>query len=69
VAGPVGFLLIGWWYRRQQVRSGVGQGRGSCLVAGVWLLAARFLVPVPLIAPPPVVAAGLVARHREDRAG
>jgi hypothetical protein len=47
----------------------VGQGRGSYLVAGVPLLAALFLVPLLLIAPPPVVAAGLVARHREDRAG
>jgi hypothetical protein len=47
----------------------VGQGRGSYLVAGVPLLAALFLVPLLLIAPPPVVAAGLVGRHGEDRAG
>jgi hypothetical protein len=67
VAGPVGFLLIGWWYRGQAVRSGVGQGRGSYLLAGASVLAALVLVPFLLMAPLPAVAAGLVALQREDR--
>jgi hypothetical protein len=61
IAGPVGFVLIGWWYRRRQVRSGVGQGRGSYTVAGVAMVLALVLVPFLWIAPLPAVAAGLVA--------
>jgi hypothetical protein len=41
LAGPAGFLVVGWWYRRQQVRDGVGPGRGSYTLAGVSVLLAR----------------------------
>jgi hypothetical protein len=61
VAGPAGFLLVGWWYRRQQVRSGVGQGRGSWAIAGVSVLLALVLLPILWISPLPAVAAGLLA--------
>jgi hypothetical protein len=39
LAGPVGFLVTGWWYRRQQVRDGVGPGRGSYTAAGLVAMA------------------------------
>ncbi|HEV2917954.1 MAG TPA: hypothetical protein VG673_01740, partial [Actinomycetota bacterium] len=61
LAGPVGFVVVGWWYRRQQVRSGVGQGRGSWTIAGVSVLLALVLLPILWISPLPAVAAGLVA--------
>jgi hypothetical protein len=61
VAGPIGFLVIGWWYRRQEVRSGVGQGRGSYTLAGVSVLLALLLVPFLWFSALPAVAAGLVA--------
>jgi hypothetical protein len=61
LAGPVGFLVIGWWYRRQQVRDGVGPGRGSYTVAGVSVLLALVLIPLLWFFPLPTVAAGLVA--------
>jgi len=61
LAGPAGFLATGWWYRRQQTRSGIGEGRGSYTVAGVSTLLAFVLLPVVWIAPLPVVAAGLLA--------
>jgi len=60
LAGPAGFLATGWWYRRQQTRSGIGEGRGSYTVAGVSTLLAFVLLPVVWIAPLPVVAAGLL---------
>jgi hypothetical protein len=60
LAGPVGFLATGWWYRRQQTRSGVGEGRGSYTAAGIWTLLAFVLLPVVWIAPLPVVALGLL---------
>jgi hypothetical protein len=60
LAGPAGFLATGWWYRRQQARSGVGEGRGSWTVAGVSTLLAFVLLPLVWIAPLPVVAAGLL---------
>ena len=60
LAGPAGFLATGWWYRRQQARSGIGEGRGSYTVAGVSTLLAFVLVPLVWIAPLPVVAAGLL---------
>jgi hypothetical protein len=61
LAGPVGFVAVGWWYRRRQVRSGVGQGRGSWTIAGVSVLLALVLLPILWISPLPAVAAGLVA--------
>jgi hypothetical protein len=61
LAGPAGFLIIGWWYRRQEVRRGVGQGRGSYTLAGVSVLLALVLVPFLWFSPLPAVAAGLVA--------
>jgi hypothetical protein len=60
LAGPAGFLVTGWWYRRQQTRSGVGEGRGSWTVAGVSMLLALVLLPVVWIAPLPIVGAGLL---------
>jgi hypothetical protein len=60
LAGPVGFLVVGWWYRRQQVRAGVGPGRGSYTLAGVWVLLALVLLPVLWLSPYPAVAAGLL---------
>jgi hypothetical protein len=60
LAGPAGFLATGWWYRRQQARSGIGEGRGSYTAAGVSTLLAFVLLPLVLIAPLPVVAAGLL---------
>lgn len=61
VAGPAGFLLVGWWYRRQQVRTGVGQGRGSYCLAGASVLLALLALPMLWFSPLPTVAAGLVA--------
>jgi hypothetical protein len=46
LAGPAGFLVTGWWYRRQQTRSGIGEGRGSWTVAGVSILLGLALLPV-----------------------
>jgi hypothetical protein len=60
LAGPAGFLATGWWYRRQQARSGIGEGRGSYTVAGASTLLAFVLLPLVWIAPLPVVAAGLL---------
>jgi hypothetical protein len=60
VAGPVGFLLVGWWYRRQQVRSGVGHGRGSWAVTGAVVLLALLQLPVLWLSPFVTVAAGLL---------
>jgi hypothetical protein len=60
LAGPAGFLAVGWWYRRQQARSGIGEGRGSYAVAGVCTLLVFVLLPLLWIAPLPVVAAGLL---------
>jgi hypothetical protein len=60
LAGPVGFLATGLWYRRQLARSGVGAGRGSYTVAGVSTLLAFVLLPLVWIAPLPVFAAGLL---------
>jgi hypothetical protein len=60
LAGPAGFLVTGWWYRRQQTRSGIGEGRGSWTVAGVSILLALALLPVVWIAPLPIVGAGLL---------
>jgi hypothetical protein len=60
LAGPAGFLVTGWWYRRQQTRSGIGEGRGSWTVAGVSMLLALALLPVVWIAPLPIVGAGLL---------
>jgi hypothetical protein len=60
LAGPAGFLATGWWYRRQQTRSGIGEGRGSYTVAGVSTLLAFVLLALVWIAPLPVVAAGLL---------
>jgi hypothetical protein len=48
-AGPVGFLLVAWWYRRRQIRTGVGPGRAPYAKAGLILLAAFALV-LPLTA-------------------
>jgi hypothetical protein len=53
-------LLVGWWYQRQQVRSGVGPGRGSGAVTGAVVLLALLLVPVLWLSPFPAVAAGLL---------
>jgi hypothetical protein len=61
LAGPAGFLIIGWWYRRQEVRSGVGKGRGSYTVTGVWVLLALLLLPIMWFSPYPAVAVGLLA--------
>jgi hypothetical protein len=61
LAGPAGFLVVGWWYRRQQVRDGVGPGRGSYTVAGVSLLLALVLLPLLWFFPLATVAAGLLA--------
>jgi hypothetical protein len=61
VAGPAGFLFVAWWYRRQQARSGVGQGRGSYVAAGVAVLAVLLVVPVLWHGPLAAVAAGLLA--------
>jgi hypothetical protein len=61
LAGPVGFVVVGWWYRRQQVRDGVGPGRGSYTVAGVSLLLALVLLPLLWFFPLATVAAGLLA--------
>lgn len=69
LAGPAGFLAIGWWYRRQQARSGVGAGRGSYTVAGVSTLLAFVLVPLVWIAPLPVVATGLLVVAALQRNG
>jgi hypothetical protein len=60
LAGPAGFLVTGWWYRRQQTRSGIGEGRGSWTVAGVSILLGLALLPVVWIAPLPIVGAGLL---------
>jgi hypothetical protein len=60
LAGPAGLLVTGWWYRRQQARSGVGAGRGSYTVAGVSVLLACVVLPLVWIAPLPVVGAGLL---------
>jgi hypothetical protein len=60
LAGPAGFLVTGWWYRRQQTRSGIGEGRGSWTAAGVSMLVAPALLPVVWIAPLPIVGAGLL---------
>ena len=35
LAGPAGFLVVGWWYRRQQLRSGVDPYLG---VGHVWMM-------------------------------
>jgi hypothetical protein len=60
LAGPTGFLVTGWWYRRQQTRSGIGEGRGSWTVAGVSTLLALALLPLVWIAPLPIVGGGLL---------
>jgi hypothetical protein len=60
LAGPAGFLVVGWWYRRQQVRRGVGPGRGSYTLAGVSLLLALVLLPLLWFLPLATIAAGLV---------
>jgi hypothetical protein len=61
LAGPAGFVVVGWWYRRQQVRDGVGPGRGSYTVAGVSVLLALVLLPLLWFFPLATIAAGLVA--------
>ena len=60
LAGPAGFLVVGWWYRRQQLRSGVGPGRGSYTLTGLWVLLAFLLVPFLLFLPYVAIAAGLL---------
>jgi hypothetical protein len=61
LAGPVGFVVVGWWYRRQQVRDGVGPGRGSYTAAGASVLLALVLLPLLWFLPMATIAAGLVA--------
>jgi hypothetical protein len=59
IAGPVGFLLVAWWYRRRRLRAGVGSGRGSYARMALLVLAS-FLLALPLwVVPLPAVAAGL----------
>jgi hypothetical protein len=69
LAGPIGFLATGWWYRLQQSRSGIGEGRGSYTIAGVSTLLAFVLLPLVWIAPLPVVAAGLLVIAALQRNG
>ncbi|MFI8829144.1 hypothetical protein [Streptomyces sp. NPDC053431] len=46
-AGPVCFVLVAAWYRRQAAQSGVGAGRGSYFWTGLaTLLATALLAPV-----------------------
>jgi hypothetical protein len=39
IAGPIGFLIIAWWYRRRLAITGIGHARGSYLLAGLLLVA------------------------------
>lgn len=66
IAGPVGFLLVGWWYRQRRMRIGVGGGRARYVRTGLILLACFALVlPLTIMALPTVGMVLLVIAWRE----
>jgi hypothetical protein len=67
LAGPVGFLATGWWYRRQQTCSGVGEGRGS--YTRDYGLLDDLGPPIVFVALGALLLAGGLVALRRERAG